>query len=157
MTPAITHVDAVLVAYLRERFSDPAAILSAMVKKYQKHQSEIMPYWDVGNGEDIFEGDNAVENLVIEQGVLTGKITDEETYPAFVWERGKLYLWKEGINLPLVVMEASTGKKLGQFVSHKWVPNEVIILQTSAHDLWYCVEAGNWNKPIKQAIKELRP
>lgn len=148
----ITHVDAVLITYLRACFSNPGAVLAAVVKELQGNS----PFWIRESGKDLFQGQETVEQLTVENGILTGKITDEEASPAFVWEKGKLYIWKSGIILPLVVMEASSGKKLRQLASHRWIPDDVLIEQTTVSDLWYCVEAANWNKPLKQAIEDLR-
>lgn len=147
----ITHVDAILATYLQDCFPDPAVILASLVSELQGSSS----FWVREGGTDLFQGQEAVEQLTVENGVLTGKITDEETTPAFVWEKGKLYIWKNGVNLPLAVMEASSDKRLKQLASHRWIPNEVLIEQTSVNDLWYCVETRNWNKPLKQAIEDL--
>lgn len=148
----ITKVDSILAAYLKESFPDPAKVLTRLVTELKTSSAP----WLREDGKDLFQGQEAIDQLTVENGVLTGKITDEDVSPAFVWEKGKLYIWRNGINLPLVVIQASSGKKLNQLVSHRWIPEDVLVEGMTVNDLWYCVEAANWSKPLKQVIEDLR-
>lgn len=147
----MTRVDAVILGWIMET-NAPLKTLSfiqARMREMSGRQGHILTADAMGGASGKTPGLRHVR--ISSLGTLTGHVEDVACHPAMSWDAGELRLRVSQIELPCTVIASLIGRRVGEIVSHRWIPSGAIITGVDELDEWLRLECQEFSIPIEEA------
>lgn len=158
MSRATLRVDEVVLAWLAAR-KDPAGMLES-ISAHCLDRDGRLGYMLTGEAVCRMDGgspDDGIDYVdVTSDGILTGMVRDEDVDPALNWAGGVLSIWNGAHRIPETLTAQIAGRRLGEVVTHRLLPENALIGKTTTEGAWLRMHCMNYSVPIEEARAVLK-